>query len=163
MFIYGDAAYTSSRATMGPWRRPARGELTPEKREFNYRLSKKRVAVENFFSMVQNSWELGIMRTSHRVGSSPVALVFAAGAFLENCKSCIRGTNQVSVKFGVPPPSIDEYLASLMPRSEADSTNTDDQEDMVWPRDLFTYEELGEEVREDEDERGEREGDIGES
>lgn len=68
---------------------PARGELTRERREFNYCVSKKKVAVENFFSMVQNSWKLRIMRTFHRVGSSPVALVFAAGAFLENGKSCI--------------------------------------------------------------------------
>lgn len=109
--IYGDAAYTSRMATMGPWRRPARGELSPEKISFNQRLSKKRVAVENFFSMVQAQWTLGVMRICHRLGSTPVALTFQAGVFLQNCMSCLRQRNQVSLKYGIPPPTLEEYLA----------------------------------------------------
>ncbi|KAI5303102.1 hypothetical protein KEM56_000031 [Ascosphaera pollenicola] len=50
--FYGGTAYTSRRAITGPWRRPARGQLSEEKKRFNQRLSNKRVAVENFFAIV---------------------------------------------------------------------------------------------------------------
>ncbi|KZZ87293.1 hypothetical protein AAP_05817 [Ascosphaera apis ARSEF 7405] len=133
-FIYGDAAYTSSTVTMGPWRRPARGELTAQQRAFNKRLSKKRVSVENFFAMVQNSWSLSVMHTSHRLGSSPVGLVFASSAFLENCKSCLRGSNQVSRRFGMPPPSLEEYLSVFdirrvmgIPRAIQDTESSEEE------------------------------------
>ena len=56
LYVYGDPAYTGSSATMGAYRRPRGGELTPAQADFNKQMSKKRVSVEHGYGFVQKYW-----------------------------------------------------------------------------------------------------------
>lgn len=111
VFLYGDTAYTNGRAVIGPYHRTRGVDLSQQQAEFNHRLSRKRVAVENFFGRVQNNWSLMVMRTSHRHQSSLVAVIWAAACSLEDCLMCLRGGNLISHRFGMTPTTLEEYLA----------------------------------------------------
>ncbi|ETV67595.1 hypothetical protein H257_16194 [Aphanomyces astaci] len=45
-----------------------------------------------------------------RIGKSPISKMYKVAVLLTNCITCDRGRNTNSVYFGLPPPSLEEYL-----------------------------------------------------
>ena len=98
---------------VGPVRRPRLGDLTAEEKRWNKALSRVRTSVEWSFGAVANSFQHLEMKRYQRVLETPVALQYRAAVFLSNCRTCMRGGNVVSKYFGMPPPSLAEYLGLL--------------------------------------------------
>ncbi|KZZ91610.1 hypothetical protein AAP_03316 [Ascosphaera apis ARSEF 7405] len=111
--LFGDPAYAMTGLTMSSYRRPPGGQLEPEYAQWNHHMSTKRIAVEHFFSTVKNRWGLMSLHTINRVGSTAVGNLYAAACFLNNCLTCLRGYNQISLQFQCQPPSLEEYLALI--------------------------------------------------
>jgi hypothetical protein len=107
--IYGDPAYCGSPVTMGAYRRPRQGQLLPTQRLFNYDMSRNRISVEHEFAIIQAKWMKLGFHYAMRTGSSPVAAYFGAAVLLSNLYTCLRG-NQISMKYGLQPPTIQEFM-----------------------------------------------------
>lgn len=56
-------------------------------------------------------WTLGVICICHRLESTPVALTFQADVFLQNCMSSLCQRNQVLLKYNIPLPTLEKYLA----------------------------------------------------
>ena len=52
------------------------------------------------------------LRGSHnlRVDGNPLPIEFLVAVDMVNLTTCLRGTNQIVQKFGIQPPTIEEYL-----------------------------------------------------
>jgi DDE superfamily endonuclease len=105
----GDLAYCGSLVTIGAYRRPQHGRLPATETLFNYDISQNRISVEHGFAILSNKWmKLGLHQT-RRIRSSPVAAYFGAAVLLTNVWTCLYG-NQVSRRFKIAPPTLEEYL-----------------------------------------------------
>ncbi|KZT64952.1 hypothetical protein DAEQUDRAFT_658196, partial [Daedalea quercina L-15889] len=56
-WIWADSAYTLAPWLITPFKAPRGGRLTREQRQFNYYLSKIRVAVEHAFGLLKARWQ----------------------------------------------------------------------------------------------------------
>ena len=109
LFVFGDPAYGGSRVVMGAYRRLPGVNLTPQQHLFNTEMSSCRVSVEHGFAHVQNRWMKNAFHHSLRLGSSPVACYYTSSVLLANIYTCLRG-NQISMRFGIGPPLLEEYM-----------------------------------------------------
>jgi AraC-like DNA-binding protein len=110
LFVYGDPAYCGSRVVMGAYKKPPGAQLTPEQALFNREMSACRISVEHGFAHVQNRWMRNAFQHVCRIGSSPLAAYYTSAVLLANIYTCLRG-NQISKKFGLRPPTLEEYMA----------------------------------------------------
>lgn len=55
-------------------------------------------------------WNSLRCRPATRINVNPIGKHFVAACILTNCRTCIRGGNQISKYFDCAPPSIAEYL-----------------------------------------------------
>ena len=110
-FVYGDAAFGSQDCVLGPYKRAGNRVLTPSQRlgELNQWLSTKRIM--HGFGGVKQNFKLLHLRTSLVTGLCPVGRYMPAFAFIYNCRTCMRGGNQISEMFDLLPPSIEEYTS----------------------------------------------------
>lgn len=112
LFVYGDPAYQGTDCTIGAYkRRLNQPSLTPQQQLFNRTMSSHRISVEHGFGMLGNQWSKMEMHRTLRMLSSPVAAYFGTTVLLLNLQTCLRG-NQVSRRFGIAPPSLEEYFES---------------------------------------------------
>jgi len=110
LYVYGDPAYHEAYGVLCPWKdRRGRRWLAPEMRAFNRRLSSVRIAVENAFGQVQQSWTYTAYSKALKMKWQPLGTYFLVAALLTNCLTCLRG-NSISSRFGLPPPSVEVYL-----------------------------------------------------
>lgn len=112
-YVYGNAAFSSQDYVLGPYKKLKNGYLISNEKAINYQLSKKRISVEHAFRGVKNKQKLLQLRTSLIARLSLVGLYFLVFAFLTNCRTCIRGGNQISSMFNIAPPSLEAYLSSV--------------------------------------------------
>jgi len=105
--IYGDSGYAIHPRLISPFQGSS---LTRPQKEFNLDMSRIRIAVEWGFNHIITLFPFFEYKRHQRVLQRPVALMFRVAVLLANCHSCLRQTNQTSRKFGVLPPSIDQYL-----------------------------------------------------
>jgi len=105
--IYGDGGYAVHPRLISPYQGTS---LSPPQIQFNLEMSRIRVAVEWGFNHIITLFPFFEYKRHQRVLQRPLALMFRAAVLLANCHSCLRQTNQTSRKFGVLPPTIDEYL-----------------------------------------------------
>jgi len=109
LYLYGDPAYCASATTMGAYKRAAGAQLSAQQHLFNAQMSSCRISVEHGFAHVQNKWMKNAFHHSLRAGSSPVAAYFLTAVLFSNLYTCLRG-NQIGMRFGLVPPTLDEYL-----------------------------------------------------
>ena len=65
--------------------------------------------VEHGFGGVKQNFKRPHLRTSLVTGLCPVGWYMPVFAFLYNCRTCMRGGNQISEMFGLLPSSVEEY------------------------------------------------------
>jgi hypothetical protein len=108
--IYRDPAYGTSDFLCCPFPLATSGSVQAE---FNARMSSVREAVEWVFGRVKTllsfiNWDKKI-----RVRQTPVGKLFFVAALLTNCHTCLQPIgNQISMYFGVRPPTLTKYLCS---------------------------------------------------
>lgn len=64
LYLFGDSAYTSLFGILCPY--PGDRQVTGARREFNLRMSKMRIAVENAFGLTQNLWTKNAFKEDRR-------------------------------------------------------------------------------------------------
>ncbi len=106
--IYGDTAYPLCPWLFAPF--PEHNALfTPEKKEFNAAMSQIRSAVEWGFAKVMLYFAFINFYANLKLHLQPLGHYFQTTTLLANCHTCCYGS-EVSSYFGLPPPSLDEYL-----------------------------------------------------
>jgi hypothetical protein len=110
LYVYGDAAYAPAFGIVGPHKDTRGQPITRQQEATNIIMSGSRIAVEWGFGMVVNYWSLTSFKRALKIGLSPVAVYYIVASLFTNCLTCFRGGNQTSEKFGVSPPTIEEYL-----------------------------------------------------
>ena len=107
--LYGDKAYLCCWGIIGPYKDYPKKPLTPDQAYFNQRMSRLRIEVEHAFGICSNYWSFSGDKKKMRVGQSPAAAYFFVGVLLTNILNCYR-PNQISRRFGMCPPTVEEYL-----------------------------------------------------
>ena len=110
LYLYGDKAYSCNRFVLSPY---IGDRLTPGEVAFNESMQEARLAVEWVFGWVNSKFTANQFRHNLKVGLQPVGQIWMVSVLLANCLTCLRGGNQVSKKFGMSPPSIEQYIAGL--------------------------------------------------
>lgn len=119
LFLYGDPAYCSSRICLGAYKSPPGGRMTESQRRFNRQMAKTRIEVEHGFGLWKNLWTSLEMSRNLRSGLSPIGSWMRTAVLFTNIFTCMKG-NQTSQRFGLAPPTLEEYLRPLVGDSEVD-------------------------------------------
>lgn len=106
--LYGDPAYPLSSVLFRPFRGAV---LSQVEEQFNTEMSSVRESVEWGFGMITNSFQSLSFTRKEKILERPLAQWYQVAALLMNCRACLRGSNQISSYFSLPPPSIEIYLA----------------------------------------------------
>lgn len=106
LIVYGDPAYPLTRNLS----RPYRGQhLTAAEAAFNKWMSSVRQCVEWEFGKVAKTWAFLDFHKNLRLFSSPVGKFYMVGVLINNCHTCLYGS-ETSQYFGLNPPTLEEYL-----------------------------------------------------
>ncbi|KAG0132082.1 hypothetical protein HOY82DRAFT_455407, partial [Tuber indicum] len=108
--VYGDSAYATAFGVMGPFLEQVNRPLTVEEEATNLVMSSQRIVVEWGFGRVVNYWALNSFKPVLKVGLSPIASYYMIATLLSNALLCVSGGNQVSEKFRISPPMVEDYL-----------------------------------------------------
>lgn len=106
--IYGDPGYKCDSILSCPHKG---ANLSADQLAFNKSMSSVRVSVEWGFGRVQQDWAFLNYHHTLRVGQSMVGAYYILGVLLTNARTCLDEGNLISFKFGVAPPSLEDYLA----------------------------------------------------
>lgn len=109
LYVYGDPAYVPAFGIIGPFRRDGRLRLTPNEEAANVEMSRQRIVVEWAFGLATKYWSFGSFKPSQKSGLSPVASYYLCSILFTNMHTCLRG-NQISVKYNISPPTLEDYL-----------------------------------------------------
>lgn len=110
LYVYGDSAYSPALGVLGPYVEQRNRPLRREEEAANLVMSGERIVVEWVFGRIVNYWAMNNFRNSLKVGLSPIAAYYMVATLLSNSLLCITGSSQVSEKYGLNPPAIEEYL-----------------------------------------------------
>jgi hypothetical protein len=104
--LYGDPGYSSDDVICAPFKH----NITEEEEAFNTSMSSVRVSVEWSFGYLTNLFGSLDFKRVQRIWLSPVSKMYLVATILANCITCMRGHNEVSLKFGLDPPTLEQYL-----------------------------------------------------
>ena len=110
LYVYGDSAYAPAFGVMGPFVEQVNKPLTREQEAANVVMSGQRIVVEWGFGYLAKYWALNSFKSSLRLGLSPIAGYYMVATLLTNILLCVTGGNQVSEKYNLLPPTLEEYL-----------------------------------------------------
>jgi hypothetical protein len=112
--VYDDSAYAPSFGVIGPFIPSINRPLTREEEAANLVMSRERIVVqvEWGFGRVVNYWGLNSLKVQLKLGLSPIASYYMVATLLSNILLCITGYNQISEKYSLNPPSVEEYLGN---------------------------------------------------
>ena len=116
--ILGDSAFPRTQGLMAMYKEP---ELNgrPRRQLFQQKMKSARGEIEHWFAHVILNWRHLANELEMKMQSRPVFSYVWACSLMSNCLTAARGGNQISAKFSVPPPTLMEYLESLLKRSRA--------------------------------------------
>ena len=107
-YIYGDPAYGCSDLVCCPF---AFAEPGSRQSEFNSSMSSVREAVEWSFGRLKSLWPTVAYDKKMKVRQFTIGRTFLVASLLTNCHCCLQPNgNQISMYFGVRPPTLEEYF-----------------------------------------------------
>ena len=106
-FIYGDRGYQTGNGIVSPIRG---NNLTASQQLFNTTMSAARVTNEWAFHYTVNMFRYLNFTSEHKSLLSPVGSWYRVGTILANCRTCLRGNNQISRYYDLSPPTLADYL-----------------------------------------------------
>jgi hypothetical protein len=104
--LYGDPAYPTVSGLVAPYRGD---RLEPWQQVMNTSMSSVREAVEHGFKGVITDWAYVDFKKGQKLLQQPVGKFYLVATILANMKACII-PNQISTKFGLKPPTLEDYL-----------------------------------------------------
>jgi nuclease HARBI1 len=107
LVVYADGGYVCTTGIVAPYT----GNMTNSQMDFNKLMSVHRVSVEHGFGRVQALFSMLNVKHVTRIHQCPVAVQYAVAVIFTNIRTCMDGGNLVSEHFGLPPLSLEEYLA----------------------------------------------------
>jgi hypothetical protein len=122
--LLGDKAYRGLPYIVGLYSKPAGGVLDPPEAAFNRQAASIRISVEQIFGRKAVLWRGLTWRHNLMMGNQAVGAYHMVAILLTNCLTCFEGGNQISERFELSPPSIEEYLT----REPAPESPSGDQE-----------------------------------
>ena len=105
--VYGDPAYPLTVYFQRAFVNPAAGS---HEEDFNRRMSSVRIVVEWSFGIVTTLWTWVDLKRRQQLWLFPVARYYLCAVLLTNFHTCVRGGNNISYYFRLPPPALDEYI-----------------------------------------------------
>ena len=98
---------------------PYTGELDSSERQFNIRLSRIRIGIEQYFRLAKSNWSLNRWKMGLKANLMPVASFLKVAILLANCLTCFRSYTSVNSRYeAIDIPTIEEYLAAMAMRSQ---------------------------------------------
>lgn len=91
-----------------------RALATPQQFEFNAAMSSVREAVEWSYKDIKQQFTTMDFARMLKVRKAPIAQMYKMSILLWNVKVCLHGGGQVGMNFGCAPPTLQEYLASVL-------------------------------------------------
>jgi hypothetical protein len=110
LYLYGDSAYAPAFGVMGPFVAQVNRPLNVAEEAANVVMSGQRIVVEWGFGRVVNYWSLNAYKSGLKLGLSSIAAYYMVGVLLSNILLCLSGGSQVSQKYHLPPPTLEEYF-----------------------------------------------------
>jgi len=110
LYVHGNSAYAPAFGIMGPFVEQVNKPLTREQEAANVAMSGQRIVVEWGFGYLAKYWALNSFKSSLRLGLSPIANYYMVATLLTNILLYVTGGNQVSEKYNLLPPTLEEYL-----------------------------------------------------
>lgn len=111
--VLGDAGYSTGAGVVGLYKRTLAMQ-DADKLWFNKTAAPYRTSIENAFTTITQPFRKFQTTTDLRLSDMPVGNLFRAAVLLGNCRTCIRSGNQISDRFGLAPPLLEDYLAGKM-------------------------------------------------
>lgn len=105
--LFGDPAYGLSYQIISPF--AGIGERTLEEAEWNHKMSRPCMSVENGFSLVVAHWPFLNAFWKLRIYQSPIGRYYRVAVLLTNALTCLH-PNTIFECFNVQPPDIEEYF-----------------------------------------------------
>lgn len=109
--VYADAGYAQVPGILRPY---ADALIHTKHEAFNQAMASSRISVEWAFGEIVQRWASVQYKPSTKLldGSKP-AMTYYVAALLSNCVTCLR-PGIISQYFDVCPPSLEEYISSLL-------------------------------------------------
>ncbi|KAA8565420.1 hypothetical protein EYC84_009280 [Monilinia fructicola] len=112
--IYGDPTYNSTYGIVCPFegnrRMGGRHTLPEDEKQFNRDLAHVRITVEQAFGKIESLWTYTAFSKGVTLGNQPVAVYFRTAVLLTNCWTCLRIRAENVGRFGIDPPTVEDYL-----------------------------------------------------
>lgn len=124
LYLYGDPVYCTVYGIMGPYKNYADRPRTEAHEQFNKAMSRVQIEVKHSFAIHQNLWTWNGFHLGLKL-SQGAAVTYAVSILLANIWTCVRG-NQTSTRFMCMPPSLEDYLQSLIDNNEEDEHNNNE-------------------------------------
>jgi hypothetical protein len=103
--LYGDSIYARTHRFF----RPFKDTVDPHELECNRRMATARVAIEHAFGLLKSHWKFLEFKEGMKMLQAPLSPLLRTAFLLTNAHSCLY-RNQVSLSFGLPTPSLEEYF-----------------------------------------------------
>jgi hypothetical protein len=110
LYVYGDSAYAPAFRVMGPFLAQVNRPLTRAEEAANVVMSGERIVVEWGFGRVVNYWAFNSFKGGLKLGLSPISAYYMVGTLLSNILLCVSESSQISEKYNLAPPILEDYL-----------------------------------------------------
>lgn len=104
--LYGDQGYGIAPYLLRPYQG---ARLTPLEHQFNRAMSINRIVVEWSFGKIIQYFAFLDYKKNLKLLLQPVGKMYAVGAILTNCHTCLYGS-ETSIYFQCAPPKLESYL-----------------------------------------------------
>jgi len=109
--VYADSGFPKQKGLLSAYKAyDLCGADREERMYFNKMMGTARGEVEHSYSLIYKNWSGLRAPFTMTLGNRPVNAYFWSCAWLTNCVSCFNGQNQMSVRFELPVPTLEEYL-----------------------------------------------------
>jgi hypothetical protein len=109
-----DSAYPTTNWTLSMFKRLPGQELPPDRQAFNATYSPMRTCVEWGYEKVVRHWAYIDFKKQMKMELVRMEAMWLGAFWLTNVVTCVRGGNQISEFFELPPPTLEEYLRKTL-------------------------------------------------
>lgn len=110
LHLWGDSSYKCDYGVMAPWSGNRRS-LSALKVHLYEKMTRLRIGVEHVPDVWSNRWTYNSFKEGpHGAEDTDMNHYFRVAVLSANCKTCLDGGNEISMKFDMDTPSLEEYF-----------------------------------------------------
>jgi hypothetical protein len=110
-YILGDSAYPNNDLMLSVFKG---NQLPLHAVAFNKIVCPLQTSVEWGYEKIVKYWAFLDFKKQMKIGKSSIIAMWHTAVFFTNVLTCTKGGNQISSFFGLPPPSVEEYIQRAM-------------------------------------------------